>query len=141
MLVAKMDGVVAILQKANQLPTNEEGEVELDLRCAPCLAQFCCLQAFWVVAAAARAAAEQSQEVELDLRCAPCLARRSQACGCWLVQGCSQACGGWPVQSCSQACEWWLVHVRQRSSCPVSRGEVELWGIHALWHECLHDGN
>lgn len=26
-----MDGVVAILQKANQLPTNEEGEVELDL--------------------------------------------------------------------------------------------------------------
>lgn len=30
-LVAKMDGVVAILQKANQLPTNEEGEVELDL--------------------------------------------------------------------------------------------------------------
>ena len=27
-----MDGVVAILQRANQLPTNEEGEVELDLR-------------------------------------------------------------------------------------------------------------
>lgn len=38
-LAAKMDGVVAILQRANQLPTNEEGEVELDLRCgcaAPC---------------------------------------------------------------------------------------------------------
>lgn len=34
MLAAKMDGVVAILQRANQLPTNEEGEVELDLRCA-----------------------------------------------------------------------------------------------------------
>ncbi|EFN55691.1 hypothetical protein CHLNCDRAFT_133959 [Chlorella variabilis] len=30
-LAEKMDGVVAILQKANQLPTNEEGEVELDL--------------------------------------------------------------------------------------------------------------
>lgn len=30
-LAAKMDGVVAILQRANQLPTNEEGEVELDL--------------------------------------------------------------------------------------------------------------
>ncbi|KAI7836070.1 hypothetical protein COHA_010039 [Chlorella ohadii] len=30
-LASKMDGVVAILQKANQLPTNEEGEVELDL--------------------------------------------------------------------------------------------------------------
>lgn len=34
MLAAKMEGVVEILQKANQLPTNEEGEVELDLRCA-----------------------------------------------------------------------------------------------------------
>jgi hypothetical protein len=33
-LTQKMDGVVAILQKANQLPTNEEGEVELDLRWA-----------------------------------------------------------------------------------------------------------
>ena len=31
-LAAKMDGVVAILQRANQLPTNEDGEVELDLR-------------------------------------------------------------------------------------------------------------
>ncbi len=31
-LTQKMDGVVAILQKANELPTNEEGEVELDLR-------------------------------------------------------------------------------------------------------------
>ncbi|PSC74594.1 Swr1 complex bromodomain subunit Brf1 isoform A [Micractinium conductrix] len=30
-LASKMDGVVAILQRANQLPTNEEGEVELDL--------------------------------------------------------------------------------------------------------------
>ncbi len=32
-LAEKMDGVVGILQKNNQLPTNEEGEVELDLRC------------------------------------------------------------------------------------------------------------
>ncbi len=43
-LAAKMDGVVGILQKANQLPTNEEGEVELDLRCAAlrCACCACC---------------------------------------------------------------------------------------------------
>ena len=31
-LAAKMDGVVGILQSAGELPTNEDGEVELDLR-------------------------------------------------------------------------------------------------------------
>ena len=30
-MAAKQDGVVAILQAANELPTNEDGEVELDL--------------------------------------------------------------------------------------------------------------
>lgn len=43
MLASKMDGVVAILQKANQLPTNEEGEVELDLRYGDFIAGVCVL--------------------------------------------------------------------------------------------------
>lgn len=40
-LAEKMEGVVEILQRANELGASEDGEVELDLRCAGLDASMC----------------------------------------------------------------------------------------------------